>query len=64
LSCSLELDMDNNRQSPDGYYDCGNAIAAKPRNAAVKYYPYSTFIILWLTKRSGNKDKSFVEVLL
>jgi len=33
----------------------------KPRDAAVKYYPYSTFIILAPTKGSGTEDKSFTE---
>jgi len=33
----------------------------KPRDAAVKYYPYSTFITLGPTKGSGKEDKSFAE---
>jgi len=28
---------------------------------AVKYYPYSTFIILGLTKGSETEDKSYAE---
>ena len=27
----------------------------------MKYYPYSTFIILWLTNGSETEDKSFAE---
>jgi len=43
------------------YVNSGVQQQRKPRDAAEKYYPYSTFIILGPTKSSEKEDKSFAE---
>ena len=35
--------------------------AVTAHDAAIKYYQYSTFLILGPTKGSGTEDKSFAE---